>query len=370
MSEPTTAAPQSWRESASAALAPWVVSRFVVLGAIAVAVEVSRTVGARPLGFVNDGLFAWDAAYYRDIAEGGYHAVELAGLRFFPLLPMLGWLVGVGVRANWGVVIVANLAAFAAMALVHRVVLDETRNGSVARRAVWFFALFPAAAVLVLPYSEGLLVCAAALFLLGVRRRIWWLAMVAGVAAGLARPTGLLLVVPALVAWWRVRHDRRAWLPAAGAAFAPIAGVGAFLTYSAVAFGDFWRPLQLQSAKNLRGGVVDPFTRLARGVGDLFGDRVGSGLHVLWAGVVVALLVVMIRRLPAEYSWWAGVSVVVALSADNLDSFERYCLVVFPFAWVLATLARREWSERAVLGVWGAGLVAYTVLGVFQISIP
>jgi len=367
---PVARANASWRDSAAAAVGPWVVSRIIVLAAIAVAVEIARVVGERKIGFVNDGLFAWDAAYYRDVAVGGYHAVERAGLRFFPLLPMLGWVASLGLKPDWGVVLVANAAAFVAMAMVHRVVLDETGDEVEARRSVWFFGLLPAAVVLVLPYTEGLLVCAAALFFIGIRRHVWWLAIVAGLAAGLTRPTGALIVVPALVAMWRVRADRRQWLPAAVAVVAPIVGVGTFLIYSQVAFGDFTRPLRLQSAENLRGGVVDPITRLARAVADLFNDRIGSGLHVVWAVLFLALLVVMFRRLPLEYSSWCAVSVLVALSSDNIDSFERYCLVAFPFFWVLALLTTRRWMERAVTAAWGAGLVMVTVLAVLEITIP
>ena len=38
----------------------------------------------------HDGLLAWDASWYRDIAHGGYDGVAKEGLRFFPLFPMLG----------------------------------------------------------------------------------------------------------------------------------------------------------------------------------------------------------------------------------------------------------------------------------------
>ncbi len=38
---------------------------------------------------LGQGLFAWDAAFYRDIAEHGYGALRPAALRFFPLVPLL-----------------------------------------------------------------------------------------------------------------------------------------------------------------------------------------------------------------------------------------------------------------------------------------
>lgn len=358
------------RDTLAPAIAPWLVSRAIVLAAIALAIQISREVGTRKLGFVSDGLFAWDAAYYRDIAVGAYGAVERAGLRFFPLLPMAGWVTGFGWKPNWGVVVVANAAALAATALVYRLVRDETGDDALARRAMWFFALFPAAAVTVLPYAESLLVTATVVAFIALRRHAWWGAVIAGFLAGLTRPTGALLVVPALVTLWRLRDRRRERPGALASAIAPVLGLASFLTYSLVTTGEFLRPVRLFSAKNLRGGWADPITRIARGFGDLFGDRVGSGLHVLWALFFLALLVVMARRLPAEYTWWSAATVVLALSGDNLDSFERYCFVVFPFMWVLALLADRDWRERVVLAGWASGLVGYTVLAVLGISVP
>ena len=43
-------------------------------------------------------LLAWDAAFYADIAHGGYDAVPRAGLRFFPLVPLLARAVAVVLR--------------------------------------------------------------------------------------------------------------------------------------------------------------------------------------------------------------------------------------------------------------------------------
>ena len=47
-------------------------------------------------------------------------------------------------------------------------------------------------------YAESLLLVAALVSLIALRSRSWWVAAVAGVVAGLTRPVGLLLIVPAL----------------------------------------------------------------------------------------------------------------------------------------------------------------------------
>ncbi|MFI5052774.1 MAG: hypothetical protein ACHQDE_00305, partial [Acidimicrobiia bacterium] len=136
-------------------------------------------------------------------------------------------------------------------------------------------------------------------------------------------------------------------------------------------FGDAWKPVSLQNRTTLRGGFQDPITRTIDGVGDLFGgDRFGSGVHILWAALFGVLLVVLVRRLPASYSLYAAATLVLGLSAHNLDSFERYCMSTFPFLLALALVTRREDVERGALVLAGAGLVGYSVLAFLGVSGP
>jgi hypothetical protein len=104
-------------------------------------------------------------------------------------------------------------------------------------------------------------------------------------------------------------------------------------------------------------------TRLVDGFDDLFGgDRFGSGLHVVWALVFVALVVVLAQRLPASYATYAGATVVFGLAAENLDSFERYAMSAFPLVLGVALVTGREEVERPAVVLAGAGLVGYGVL--------
>ena len=59
------------REDLLPALAPWVVSRAIVLVALAIARDIGEQLTLRlaPIP-LRQGLFAWDAAYYRDITHG------------------------------------------------------------------------------------------------------------------------------------------------------------------------------------------------------------------------------------------------------------------------------------------------------------
>jgi len=340
------------RRDLRVAVVPWVLARVLVVGALALSRDLFTKIGAppRPVA-LGQGLFAWDAAFYRDIAEHGYRAVGDASLRFFPLVPLLSRGLGTLFLGHTAaaLIVVANASALAFGALLHRLALRETGDRATARRAAWFAALFPAATVLVLGYAEATAMMLGALVFLGLRSRRFGWAAGSGFLAGLCRPVGVLLVIPAAV------EAVRAW----GSAW-----VG-------VEFGDFWKPISLQSRATLRGGFQDPVTRTIDAVGDLFGgDRFGSGLHIVWAVVFAALLVVLIRRLPASYSLYAAATLLLGLSAHNLDSFERYCMSTFPFLLALAVVTDRDEVERGAVVLAGAGLVGYAILAFSGVSGP
>jgi len=90
----------------------------------------------------------------------------------------------------------------------------------------------------------------------------------------------------------------------------------------------------------------------------------------VWAVFFVALLVVLIRRFPASYSWYAAATLVLGLSARNLDSFERYCMSTFPFLLALALVTDRDEVERSAYVLAGAGLFGYALLAFLGISGP
>ncbi len=89
-----------------------------------------------------------------------------------------------------------------------------------------------------------------------------------------------------------------------------------------------------------------------------------------WVVLVVVLLVVCWRRLPASYAAFATGVVLVALSGTNLDSFERYALERLPLVIVGAMRLASRRVERVVLALSAAGLAAYALLAFFNLSVP
>jgi hypothetical protein len=358
------------------AVVPWVLARVLVVAALALSRHVFDEIGTPPRpAALGQGLFAWDGAFYRAIAEHGYRAIGEASLRFFPLVPMasrgLGWVFADHQAA--ALLVIANGSALAFGALLHRLALWETGDAATARRAAWFAALFPATFVLVMGYAEATAMMLGVVVFLGLRSERFGWAAGAGLLAGLCRPVGALLVIPAAVEAARGWRDAsvRSRVARVGAVLAPLIGAVSYLAWVGFEFGDFWKPISLQNKATLRGGFQDPFTRSVDAVGDLFGgDRFGSGLHIVWAALFVLLLVVLVRRFPASYSLYAGATLLLALSAHNLDSLERYCISTFPFLLALAAVTDRDEVERGAYVVAAAGLVGYATLAFLGIQGP
>lgn len=365
---------------AQAVLVPFVLSRAIVLASLVLTRHVVTAVHASPVPIqASDGLLGWDASWYREIARHGYGGVAKEGLRFFPFVPMLArvasWLPAVSVRL--ALLLVVNASAIAVGALVYELARREGRSDAVARRAVWIVYLAPPAFVLVMGYAEAVLMTASLVALLALRQRRWWIAAIAGVAAGLTRPVGVLLVVPALIEAYRAPRARSSgstrgdYIARAAAVVGSVAGTGAYLLWAEHRSGDLLYPLRVQQASARRGGWIDPVRSVWRAVRDAAtGDHLSAGVHVLTVAVLVALIVVLWRRWPVSFTAYAIVAVVVALSARNLDSLERYSLSTVPLVLAAAELVGGGVRERVVMVALGATLVAFSVLAFSGVLVP
>jgi hypothetical protein len=363
-------------EVARAVVVPYVISRVVVLATLGITRHIVDALHVAPKPqATSQGLLAWDAAFYRDIARGGYDAVPQEGLRFFPLVPLLAravsWLPAVD--TDLALLLVSNVSALALGVVLHRLAWTERGDEAFARRAVWFVYLAPSAFVLVMGYAEATFMTAAAVVLLGVRRRRWWIAAAAGYVAGLTRPLGLLLAVPALVETLQERRSlTRADIAARVAAVAaPAAGLLTYLGWAADRGDDLLYPLRVQQDPERRGTWRFPVTNVIDAIRDLgSGDHYTLGLHLAALGVLVVLTVVLIRRWPASYAAYGVVSLFLAASASNLDSVERYSLSTLPFVLAAADVTDEELRERSALVVTTAALVVCSVLAFTQELVP
>lgn len=365
-----------------AVLPQWLVARAVVLAVLGLAhLVVDRTHPATPgvAARVNEGLLGWDAGWYEAIARVGYAPLGHQSLRFFPLFPLLGRALAVlpGISAGTALLVLTNASALVATALLVVLVRRETGDGALADRSAWLLSLAPPAFVLVMGYAEATLLVFTVGCFLAVRRGAgvapcWWAAALLGVAAGLTRPLGVLLAVPVAVEaarrWPRAGGGERA--ASVAAALAPLAGAAVFLGWCWGVFGDALLPLRVQAQAGHHGGLSDPLRTLIDDARGVFHHHFGTALHVPWVVLVVVLVVVCWRRLPAAYGAFATAVVVVALSGTNLDSFERYALSAFPLVVAGATLLSGRRIERGVLALSAVGLAIYALLAFLNILVP
>jgi hypothetical protein len=365
------------RDDLRAVLPSWLAARVLVgLAWLLAGAVVSHWVPGGSSPSMHAGLHTWDGAYYLQIARAGYAGSPHDALRFFPLYPLVGRALAFGATGPMAatLVLVANVASLAASVVLRRLVLFERDDPALAERAVWLLNLFPSAFVLVWAYAEALfLLLAIAGFLAARRGRLGWAALF-GFAAALTRPVGVLLAPAFLIEAWRrwqsaPDESRGRVLVAGGAAtVAPVAGLAAFLAWVGHRFGDALAPLRLQSG--LRG-TADPVTRLIRAIGDSFGrQRFADGLHTPFLLLLVVLTVLCLRRWPASYGVFAALSILLAVSASNLNSIERYGLDAFPLLLVLAELTSTRLREQVGLAVCACGMLSLCTLAWLSVYVP
>ena len=287
-------------------------------------------------------LARWDSGWYLSIAERGYwydpHGAS--SVAFFPLLPLLMKGLGVftGNQAAAGLLI-ANLAALGAVLALYHWVRMEAGHAA-AERAVLWLLVYPFSFYLHSIYAESLFFVLATLALYASAREQRLASGIWGALAAVTRPMGILLT-PALA--WGLWRDWRAGRPLrprdAIAVLLPAAGLGVYMAYLWIAFGDplaFWNAhragwhVQLQWTETkywyeMLEILIRP-TRM-RGYWDLL-----NTMRVLLPVVFVALTVQVFRHLGAVPGIYTGLAVAVAVSFAPNSVGRELLAVVRAFA--------------------------------------
>ena len=364
-----------WRAEVGAVAVPIAIVHVLSVGGWVLATVVTRHLQGdrvRPLQYHGVlGWISWDGGFYRLIADQGYASASPESIRFFPLYPMFARLVRIplGGNTDLALLLIAKVALVLAAVGIYRLVILEGGSDRLARRAIWCWVLFPGAFVLTWAYSEALLVALATWCIWSLRTKRWFSAALLALLAGSCRPIGIALAAAVLAEILRDRQavPWRSWSARFVALAAAPAGAAAFCAYSAARGFGFWTPFSSQD--ELRH-TETPFRRIWSLPGELFGhDAFTTGLHVPFVVGFLILLVMVFRRLPAAYGAFAAAVLIAALSAQNLNSVERYAMSAFPLAIVLAMLIgndeRVENTTYSVGGALSIGLCALALCGAF-----
>ncbi len=366
-------------EALGVAWLPWLTARVITLFALAMAkyeVRQFHITSVKAVIETHDGLLGSDAGWYQSIAAHGYGALPRSAIRFFPLLPLLDRGLSDTTTITVGIasLLVTNAASLLLAVGIYALVRSELRDRVLARRAVWLMLLAPPAFVLVMGYSEALLILLAVAVFVNIRRGNWWWAGLFGFLVGTARPIGCLLAVPVaieVVRSWRADRWGR-WPGKVVAIASSVAGTAAYLAWvSAEEGAGFLEPLKIQQQQAHHGALTDPVVTIHDALANLaHGHHFGDALHVPWIAVAAVLIVVAFWRLPVSYGAFALCVVAVALSGSNLDSFERYALSAFPLVIAAATLLRSPRVAGVTFILCGAGMALYAVLAFQGVYVP
>ncbi len=307
----------------------------------------------------------WDAGWYLAIARDGYSLAETgqANVAFYPVLPALIRLLSF--VAPWRVAgsLIVNVALLGAVLYLYALVqLDY--DEPTALRAVVFLLLFPSAIFLTAIYTEPLLLLTMIASLYHARRGHWWLAGAWGLAAGLTKLVGAMIVVALLWEWWRqVRMAGFQWrrhLPHLIAVALPPLGALGFLVYLHLRFGSYRVYFAVQEAW-YRQSVFRPFFPDGRNFLGAF--LRGDGLSVVnyfypqggttipspsafmvldLTFLVVGLAVGLLACLHIRGSYGLLILAVLGLAAysGSPQSLNRIALILFPLPIAFALAGR------------------------------
>jgi hypothetical protein len=214
-------------------------------------------------GDLLNSLAAWDGVHYVRIVEEGYSydPNAMSNVAFFPAFPLMGRLLVVltGCRAECALLVVGHI--FLISAFITAALYVKSRGGQEDPRwtagTLLAFGLFPTTFYFRMAYTESLFIFLLILTLYGIHCEWppWLLAAVVGLATA-TRASGVVLVVPLLIAVWRRN-------PSAGALFvrSPLLlliacwGILSFATFQYLAFGDPLAFMRTQSHWNQRPSI-------------------------------------------------------------------------------------------------------------------
>jgi hypothetical protein len=355
----------------------WTLRPLALGGSIRLLIFAAAVAGTRLIGLAGGARFPgmleiWlrkDAYWYTQIAIHGYfwdRGVPLTA-NFFPLYPMsisiVQHITGLFFGANSYLaagMLVSSAAFLVACVLMFRLVSDRFGDQT-AYLSVLLLGLFPFSFYFGASYTEAVFLACALLAFLGIDRRNWWLAGTGALLAGATRPTGLIVglavVVAYFVDWFRTRHRLRWDILALG--LAPL-GVAAFALYCWIHFGN---PLAYTEATSVGWQGHFQIAGLQYLLDILSHPQQwlhGALLNFIYAFLILVFLVAcypIYRLLGLSYTVFAFLSCVApVLEFSVIKSSGRYMSVIFPVFIVLAYALQKRPVLRDMT------IIAFTLL--------
>lgn len=316
----------------------------------------------------------FDTQRYMHIARNGY-ALEENSV-FPPLYPvavrLLGYPMGGGGSANLlAGIVIANLSCLALLVLFHKVVANETDNGT-ATRSVVYLSIFPTGFFLLAPYTESLFMLCSLGALWSARKGRFWQAGILAALASLTRLTGWVLFVPLAYEHWRQRISedsedegsltvpglRRLILKPDVVALAfPIFTLVGFVAWrwasGLPSLGAIYEQYWYQSVGIPGSDILSAANSLFFGGIARNNELIALSLDFASAWLLIITTIVAFRRLVPSYGLYSAPLLLFMLlplsEVKPLYSFSRYALAFFPTFILLGIAGRRPMINRLIL---------------------
>lgn len=379
-----------WGRAIRRGAVAYVLSRlFAIMGAaIAVAAQAvwARLNEEEPVGGLT-GLVqvfdSWDGHWYLDVVREGYphhimpnvtYFVSDARAAFFPLYPRLvHYLDNIIPGGPVTVALLVNLVFGAAFIYLVGVIAKNLFDVKTSEKAMMIAAFFPGSFVLSWAYSEALLLTLACLCFIALSKKMWWWAGIFAALGTACRPNGVALVAACAVASLIAIKQDREWKSLIAPILSPIGFVGfmAFLMHHTDE-NFAWFRVQSQAWKE---GTSFGATAVSRTF-DFILNPTGSPTSVLTAASMFAMVLALIAlwkfRLPAMYTAYTAVVLVLMLLPATVTARPRFLFTAFPLIFPVARALRDDEDKwwPIVLLIFATGLVTVTGMYGVRAAIP
>lgn len=296
---------------------------------------------------------AWDANYYLQIARIGYTSIMDAP--FFPAYAFLIRIAHTLFPISWewlaaGISVVSFILAIGvtrSLGLVEKLGLRK-----------WIVPLMlsiPTGFVFIAPYSEVLWLLATAGVIWALERDRFWLASVSAAVGALARPFGIILLIPLVV------HllQRKRWGQAIAATAMTVIPVTLWIVSVSSKVGVAFAPFQSQMVEYQRWLGFDWRDFLAHAQGLFVAQNPGYKIIslTLIAGLAFALtgLIGLAKHFSRTWLITGVIFVLIIYGSGPINSTHRHVFSFLPLILGAASLLRFELRASAI--GFGAGLL-------------
>lgn len=294
-------------------------------------------------------ITAWagfDGVHYLTILREGYESSGIVQA-FFPLFPLMVKLVSLNQLINpivVGLVLSTGFLIGAVYFLDKLIRMDYSDR--IAKKVLIALLLFPTAFYFGAFYTESLFLFTVVASLYAARKNRWWLAGVLGALASATRVTGILILPMLILEYYRLKgvekaYSPKAWLPL----FLPLVGIGTYIVYLWVNFGDPFLFYTVQADFGV-GRETERFILLPQVFYRYLSMIITvSPTHYIywpmiqeffWGVVITVAGIVSLAKLRSSYSLFLVASFVIPSLTGTFTSLPRYILPVFPLFLLMA----------------------------------